>query len=270
MPHRLRLIGVLLATFVACLLIRLPDASGRSYGDDDIRQMKRADERTNRRSRTAAQAVFPIEVMKEPAAAPPVVTRLLPYRDWDDEYRAYFKRHVGEASIDLEPTILVMHFTACETFDAAWNVFTRGANMSAGDRGTIFGHPSVHFMIDRDGTIYQLLPLNRRATGTYGVNHCALQVEMVAVDEADLMNNPALLKASFRLARSLSARFHIDPTHIYGHHQVSQGRSAVPAYRDLADSAYPTSYPPACARTDPGEGYMGWLRYFLRYAPAMR
>lgn len=232
--------------------------------------MKRADERRNRRALKVSDAVFPIEVMREPAADPRVVARMLPYRDWDDEYREHFLRHTGRPELTLSPTIIVMHYTVCETFESAWNVFTGGVRMSAGDQVTVFGHPSVHFMIDRDGTIYQLLPLDRRATGTYGVNHCALQIEMVATSEADLLNNPALLKASFRLVRMLTQRYGISRRKVYAHADVSTGRSKVREYFDLADRAYPTSYPPSCARTDPGEGYMAWLHYFLRYAPTYR
>lgn len=242
-------------------------ACAQTFTDDDVRAMQRVYERKNRPMKQTRDAVFPIEVMKEPAVDPPVVARMLPYRDWEDEYKTYFQRHTGRPVISLQPTILVMHYTVCDTFETAWNVFTRGARMSAGDAGTVYGHPSVHFMIDRDGTIYQLLPLDRRATGTYGVNHCALQVEMVAVDEADLLNNPALLKASFRLARALTSRYHIPLRKVYAHADVSAGQSVVPEYLDLADHAYPTRYPASSTRTDPGEGYMAWLRYFLQYAP---
>jgi N-acetyl-anhydromuramyl-L-alanine amidase AmpD len=228
--------------------------------------MKKVYEGRNRTMRSVSDAVFPMEVMTEGWRPPRVVPRLLPYAQWEDEYRAYFQRHTGHPTLTLQPTILVMHYTACSTFEAAWSVFYGGANMSAGDRGTVWGHPSVHFMIDRDGTIYQLMPLDRRATGTYGVNHCALQVEMVAANEADLVNNPDLLKASFRLARMLTRKFAIPLSKVYGHYDVSAGVSVVPEYLDKADSVHPTSYPASSARTDPGPVYMSWLEYYLQYA----
>ncbi|MBM3462353.1 MAG: N-acetylmuramoyl-L-alanine amidase [Armatimonadetes bacterium] len=230
-----------------------------TYTNEDIQAMKRRYEPP----RPALGPAFLQALVKERWVEPPVFQRLLPFADWENEYRAYFRRHVGEERIDLDPRVLVMHYTATSTFEGAWRGFYRGCNMSAG-QGTVFGHPSVHYMIDRDGTIYQLFPADRRCTGAYGVNHVALQIELVAANEADLVSNPALLAAGFRLARSLVARHRIPLQKVYGHYEVSAGQGVVPEYLDLADPVYPTSYPPASRRSDPGSAFMGWLRAYLR------
>lgn len=206
---------------------------------------------------------FPSALLLQPWRDPEVVPRFLPYARWEAEYRRYFLRHAHDDRIDLQPQILVMHYTATRTFHDAWKIFARGCRMSAG-RGVVFGHPSVHFMIDRDGTIYQLMPTWRRATGTYGVNHVALQVEMVARNERDLLRNPRLIRSALRLAKSLVERFHIPPDKVYGHMDVSRGRSVVPEYLDHADPVYPDRYPPRCARVDPGRRFMAWLNHYLR------
>lgn len=235
----------------------------RSYDMRDIDAMRTRYEREKRVTLRAGAPEFPSETIREPWREPAVTPSLLPFQNWEQEYQAYFLRHVGDGRLDLAPRILVMHYTVTETAADALRLWTRGVNMDAGDQGTVFGHPSVHFVIERDGTIYQTFPTDRRCTGTYGVNHTALQVELVAMDEGDLLRNRRLVAQSFRLARSLAQRFGIPPSKVYGHYEVSQGKSAVPEYLDRADSKYPTSYPASSARTDPGPTYMGWLRAYL-------
>lgn len=206
-------------------------------------------------------------LMREPWVEPGVVPRMLPYQAWEDEYRSYFQRHVRDPRLELEPTVIVMHYTATRTFETAYRGWVRGVNMSAG-RGTVRGHPSVHFMIDRDGTIFQLFPVNRRATGAYGVNHVSLQIEMVAADESDLLSNPAVVASGFRLARSLAATHGIPASKVYGHHEVSAGM--VPEFLDYADPRWPRSYPPGSRRADPGAPFMTWLRHYLKGVQAAR
>ena len=251
----------LVATLVALALLAAGGgALARSYTMRDIDSMRG---RYEKERQASSAAEFPSETIREPWREPVATPCLLPYQAWEPEYRAFFTRHVGDARLDLAPRILVMHYTVTESAAAALRLWTRGVNMAAGDQGTVFGHPSVHYVIDRDGTIYQTFPTERRCTGTYGVNHVALQVELVAMDEGELLRNRTLVSQSFRLARSLLGRFSIPPGKVYGHYEVGQGRSVVPEYLDLADTRYPDRYPSSSTRTDPGTTYMAWLRAYL-------
>jgi len=71
---------------------------------------------------------------------------------------AYSERHYGERAWELtDPAVVVEHYTTGTSLDPAWNHFA--AN------GTHLGEkPGVcaHFLIDTDGTIYQLMNLGIR------------------------------------------------------------------------------------------------------------
>jgi N-acetylmuramoyl-L-alanine amidase len=199
-----------------------------------------------------------------PAAAPPIVKKYLPYEKWEKEYREYNQRHYKDPSLELVPRAIVMHYTVSSSFLSAWNTFCNGAMYDDGDVGTIFGHLSVHFIVDKDGTIYQTLPLNRRCRGAYGVNHVAISIEMVALDESSLLKNKKLMDSSFKLVSHLTKEFGIAPEKVYGHYDVSAGKKRVPEYLDYGDSKFPDSYPPAYGRSDPGRTYMEKLRKYLK------
>lgn len=249
------------ATILALTLALSAPLLARTYTNRDVEVMR--DRYEPLRARQVALAPLLQAMAAEPWVEPTVVSAFLPFAEWEDEYRAYFRRHTHEDRIDLQPTVLVMHYTVIPTFAGTWRSFARESEMSAG-RGTVLGHVSVHFVVDRDGTIYQTFPLDRRCTGTYGVNHVALQIEMVARNEADLLASQPLLASSMRLARSLAQRFHIPATKVYGHYDVGAGRAVVPEYLDYADPDYPDRYPPSSRRTDPGRTYMQSLRWYLQ------
>lgn len=174
----------------------------------------------------------------------------LDYSAWEPEFRRYLKRTYGVNSLHFTPSMIVMHYTVVPTAERTWAVLARR-------------HVSVHFMIDRDGTIYQLWPLDRRCNGAYGVNHKAISIEMVAATEGDLLSRPRQVFASFCLVRYLMDQYDIKPEKVVGHYEVGMGVTRVPDYLDLFDRYYSTRYPPNCKRTDPGEHYMRWLRTAL-------
>ena len=70
--------------------------------------------------------------------------------------------------------MIVEHFTANEPFSAAWNTFAADVpDAELGERpGTC-----AHFVIDRDGTIYQLVPLAMICRHTVGLNWTAIGIE---------------------------------------------------------------------------------------------
>ena len=250
---------------VAVLLLMSLVALARPYSNADIEAMKfRYEGRRPTKARVYSRKL-PKRYKEAGYEKPSFKSWLLPYQSWEKEYRSYFRRHYGDPRLTFKPSMLVMHYTVVPSASATWNGFRRGANMSAGDYGTVRGHVSVQLMIDKDGTIYKLMPLNRRCTGAYGVNHVALSVEMVARTESDLLSRPEQVLSSFRLARYLMSRFDIPLKKVVSHAEV--GRGEVPEYLDLADSAWPDRYPPSSARTDPGETYMAWLRKWLRHHP---
>lgn len=197
---------------------------------------------------------FPDEFLSWVYRPPEFVSWFLDFRRWEKQHLQYFRKTYGVNSLKFRPSMLVMHYTVVPTEEQTYTVLQRRK-------------VSVHFMVGRDGTVYQLLPLERRATGTYGVNHKAIAVEMVASTESDLLSRPYQVFQSFCLAKFLMAKYQIPPNKVFGHYEVGQGVTVVPDYLDLADPYYPTRYPPNEKRTDPGKRYMRWLRTYLALAP---
>lgn len=175
----------------------------------------------------------------------------LDFENWSAEHLRYLKRTYDVDLLYFEPSMIVMHYTVTPNAVSTYNILQRR-------------HVTVHFLIDRNGEVYLLTPVNRRCNGAYGVDHLAISIEMVAVDERDLLRNEQQIQSSFRLVDFLSRTYNIPYNKIVGHHEVAKGVSVVPEYLDLHDKRYPYFYPPHEMRYDPGDRYMGRLRSFLR------
>lgn len=198
--------------------------------------------------------------------APKIIKWHLPYRSWEPEYRKFFKDLYGDPSLTFQPRAIIMHYTVIESAQGVWDSFARGGTMAVGDT-TRSGHISVQLMVDRDGSVYSLLPLNRRGTGCYGADHVALSIEMVAANEADLLTRPSQMFSSFCLVRYLCDLYDIPASHVQSHFEVSLGLLTFPEFTDRADPIWWFAYPPVSFRWDPGERYMALLRRYLLDRP---
>ena len=148
-------------------------------------------------------------------AKPAITWSRIPFgEDRKRQMRAYSRRHYGEAAHRLEPRTIVQHYTASNSFSSAWNTFAANRpDVEFGERPGV----CTHFIIDRDGTIHQLVPLKLRCRHTVGLNHAAIGIEHVGTSDAQVMGNRRQLGASLRLTRWLQARFAIPPRHVIGH-----------------------------------------------------
>ena len=100
--------------------------------------------------------------------------------------------------------VIVEHYTATDTFAPVFDVFA--ANEPDVELGELPGVCS-HYVIDRDGTIYQLVPTRLMCRHTVGLNYTAIGIEHVGTSDAQLLGNRRQLRASLRLTRMLQGRF---------------------------------------------------------------
>ena len=133
------------------------------------------------------------------------------------ETAAYAHRHYGLDTHRLtRPRVIVQHITITDTFDPVYNTF-------APDTPDVELHelPGVcsHFVVDKDGTIYQLVPTSIMCRHTVGLNYTAIGIEHVGQSDADLLGNQRQLKASRRLTRWLQCRYGIAPRDVIGHNE---------------------------------------------------
>lgn len=149
---------------------------------------------------------------------PAIVQKPIPYGPQRRaEMAAYSKRHYGKPEWRLvAPKVIVEHYTVSDTFASAYNTF-------APDRpdSELRELPGVcaHFVIDKDGTIYQLVPLTIRCRNTVGLNYTAIGIEHVGRSARGTLSNPRQIAASLKLTRWLMARFHIGRKNVIGHNE---------------------------------------------------
>jgi N-acetylmuramoyl-L-alanine amidase len=133
---------------------------------------------------------------------------------------AYSRRHYGERTYELtDPKVVVQHYTAGTSFDSAWNHFA--AN------GTHLGEkPGVcaHFLIDTDGTVYQLVNLAIRCRHAIGMNWTAIGIEHVGTNARGILDNRRMMRASLRLTAWLMLRYGINVGNVIGHAEILQSR----------------------------------------------
>lgn len=150
-----------------------------------------------------------------------------------------------------EPTILpkmiVLHWTVIPTFEASFEFFEKP--ILASSRSDISGagqlNVSSQFMVDRDGTIYRLLPETTMARHVIGLNHCAIGIENIG-GTADLPLTKEQVQSNILLVNYLSEKYDID--YLIGHYEYTNFEN-----HELwleKDDGYRTE------KEDPGEGFM--------------
>lgn len=226
-------------------------SSAKPIGNDDIQSMKYTHDRQRGYKKSAKSRRLPKKYLKMEYEKPKLNPWHLNYKSWENEYKAYFKKHYGDSSLTFKPSMIVMHYTVISSAQATHGAFQRN-------------HVSVQLMVDKQGKVYELMPLDRKCTGAYGVNHKALSIEMVASTETDLLSRSKQVFSSFCLVKYLMAKYDIPLSKVVAHYEVGEGKRTVPEYLDLADKVYPDRYPPSSRRTDPGVTYMTWLRSYLK------
>jgi N-acetylmuramoyl-L-alanine amidase len=150
------------------------------------------------------------------APAPPIEWDPIPFgADRKRQMRHYSLRHYGDARARLvEPKVIVEHFTGSSSFSAAFGTFASNApDIEFGERPGV----CAHFLIDRDGTIHQLVSTRWRCRHTVGLNDSAIGIEHVGVSDADVLGRRRQLSASLRLTRWLQGRFGILTRDVIGH-----------------------------------------------------
>jgi len=100
-----------------------------------------------------------------------------------DLTKEYIKNHYGldVKNIKITPKIVLVHYTAIEGFEKSLARFK--SQTLPTDRPEIIKasalNVSTHFMVERDGTIHQLMPLDFMARHVIGLNYNSIGIENV-------------------------------------------------------------------------------------------
>ena len=167
------------------------------------------------------------------ALRPAIVRDLIPYGDRRRAQMAdYSRRHYGEHTYWLtDPKVVVLHFTAGSTYTSAYWTF----HANTPYRGELPG-VSCQFVIDKGGTIHQLVPLAVRARHCIGLNHVSIGIEFVQETgsgghwaDQQVLARSRQVKAGLKLVLYLMARYGIEKKNVIGHAMANDS----PYFKDL-------------------------------------
>jgi beta-N-acetylhexosaminidase len=153
------------------------------------------------------------------AVAPPrVVQKPIPFgAQRKADMRAYARRHYGIDEHRLvRPRVIVQHYTVTDTFQPVYDTFA--PNRPDPELNELPGVCS-HYVIDRDGTIYQLVPTSIMCRHAVGLNYTAIGIEHVGRSDAEVVGNTRQMGASLRLTRMLQGRFEVRTRNVIGHNE---------------------------------------------------
>lgn len=165
--------------------------------------------------------------------SPRIVKDFIPFGPKrEQEMRRYAIEHYGIDSYKLvDPHLIIWHYTASATFQSVWSTF-------ADDVPDVTYHelPQVcaHFVIDTNGTIYQLVPLDIMCRQVVGLNYTSIGIENVGFSDQQVMDDAAQYQSALELTRWLRCTKHIPVANVIGHNESLSSpyyRELVPAFR---------------------------------------
>jgi N-acetylmuramoyl-L-alanine amidase len=148
---------------------------------------------------------------------PQIVWKPIPFgAQRKSEMAQYAQRHYGIRSYVLRPKVIVEHYTATTSFASAYNTFA--ADVPDAELHQLPG-VCAHFIVDSNGTIYQLVRLNIMCRHTVGLNYVAIGIEHVGTSDAQILANRAQMRASLALTAWLMSRYGIALRNVIGHNE---------------------------------------------------
>jgi N-acetylmuramoyl-L-alanine amidase len=170
------------------------------------------------------------------APRPHIVWKPIPYGPARKaEMAAYARKHYGIHSWRLHPKVIVEHYTGSNSFSSAWNTFA--ANTPDPELGELPG-TCAHFIVDRNGRIYQLVRTEVMCRHTVGLNYVAIGIEHVGTSDAQVLRDRAQLRSSLELSAWLVDRFHIRIRNVIGHSESLSSQYHRERYRPWAHQTH--------------------------------
>ncbi len=170
---------------------------------------------------------------------PPIKWKPIPFgAKRKAEMAAYSKRHYGRRTWHLRhPKVIVEHYTDGTTFSGAWNTFAANSRHNGELPGTC-----AHFIVDRDGSIYQLVPLGVRCRHAIGMNWTAFGIEHVGTSDKMVLGDHAQMRSSLRLTLWLMHTYGITIGNVIGHAETLQSpyhHELYPSWRCMTHADFP-------------------------------
>ena len=166
---------------------------------------------------------------------PPVVKKYIAYGAGRKQQTTDYSRHhygAKQATYILsDPRAIVLHHTDGADWQSAWNTFNANTAYQTA-AGKEKPGVSSQFIIAKDGTIYQLMPLNYRARHCIGMNYVSFGIEFCQESaghdghwmDQQILNRPKQVGAGLKLVRWLQAHYGIKTGDVVGHATANDSR----------------------------------------------
>ncbi len=151
----------------------------------------------------------------------------------------------------IEPRMIVLHWTVYPTLEESFEAFRSSTlpNYRSDIEGVSGLNVSSHFLVDRDGTIYRLMPETTMARHVIGLNHCSIGIENVGGTDKNPLT-ALQLQANIWLINYLAKKYSIE--YLIGHYEYTKFEQQE-FWLEKNDS-YRTE------KEDPGESFMKNVR----------
>ena len=155
----------------------------------------------------------------------------------------------------ITPQMVVVHWTVIPTMEESFEAFKEAKlpNKRPDIVKASALNVSSQFLVDRDGTIYRLMPENFMARHVIGLNHCAIGIENVG-GTGELPLTPEQLESNIWIINYLKDKY--DILYLIGHYEYTLFEG-----HELwleKDDGYRTE------KNDPGEQFMEDIRSAVR------
>lgn len=134
------------------------------------------------------------------------------------------RHNIIQSSPTICPKIIVLHYTGGGTIQSNFNYFNKAIIENARDynkkQSTL--NVSAHYLVDRDGTIYQLMEDTLFARHTIGLNHCAIGIENIGSKSAPLTESQ--VASNVGLIKYLINKYNIE--YVIGHSEYGYFRKS--------------------------------------------
>ena len=121
------------------------------------------------------------------------------------------------------PKIIVLHYTDGGSILSNFNYFNHVEieNERKISKYQSKLNVSAHYLIDRDGTVYHLVPDTLFARHTIGLNYCAIGIENIGSEKEPLTNQQ--IQSNAKLVRKLCSKYRIE--YLIGHSEYVNFRN---------------------------------------------
>lgn len=163
--------------------------------------------------------------------------------------RQYARTHYGMDINRIIPQAIVVHWTVANNHEGVWNYFY-GETMPDDGGGTL--NVASHYIVARDGTIFQLTDETALNRHSIGYNWCSIGIENCGGEEGREDMTQAQLESNIKLIRYLRLKY---PTisYVWGHYQQHKAKATGLFIEKLGDDYW-------AEKVDPGPIFMKGLR----------